>query len=613
MATSTHDSAIEIRRLPTNRPAKPRVAAGDFWLEGDVLTCACPDCRAPMSVRLWLMSADCWRCGCSFELSIEQERRAREMIAKRERQAGPESRTSTPTQREAPKRETGRREPAPSKPRQEPETKQAAPSPPPEPLVEIEEEPVTGEALLALVQGRDYFRDLPAWLISLIVHLVLMIALGLWTITDDPEPPQLVLTASVGPEARRGGEEKVDTLVDTPEYDLPIEQKPKNNQEREVLRKAQQDARELRLDVLNDPNLPPLSRVKKRLNSSNRQQRMLAARDPRVRRELIRHEGGTLRTEAAVARALRWIAAQQKPEGHFPLDGGMRSDSAGTGLALLAFLGAGQTHHVGMYKNQVSKGLRWLVDHQEENGDLRANSAGNSGMYAHALATIVLCEAFQATGDEALRAPAQRAVNFIVEAQHKEGGWRYKPREPGDLSVVGWQLMALMSAEAAFLHVPEETFEMADEFVDSVQTDKLGGRYGYRPNERQPRVAMTAEGLLCRMYLGWKQNEPGLKSGVDWLIDEHLPSKKDTNMYYWYYGTQVMHHWGGKPWEAWNNEIRDILVDTQLSHGKDSGSWDPNKSPHGRQGGRLYFTALAACTLEVYYRHTPLYRQLDLE
>ena len=45
--------------------------------------------------------------------------------------------------------------------------------------------------------------------------------------------------------------------------------------------------------------------------------------------------------------------------------------------------------------------------------------------------------------------------------------------------------------------------------------------------------------------------------------------------------------------------------------GRDAGSWDPD-GPHASTGGRLYVTSLAVCTLEVYYRHAPIFRQIDL-
>ena len=42
-------------------------------------------------------------------------------------------------------------------------------------------------------------------------------------------------------------------------------------------------------------------------------------------------------------------------------------------------------------------------------------------------------------------------VDFIADSQHEEGGWRYRPNERGDLSVSGWFIMALVSAEMSGL------------------------------------------------------------------------------------------------------------------------------------------------------------------
>ena len=44
----------------------------------------------------------------------------------------------------------------------------------------------------------------------------------------------------------------------------------------------------------------------------------------------------------------------------------------------------------------------------------------------------------------------------------------------------------------------------------------------------------------------------------------------------------------------------------QIKEGHMAGSWTP-KEQHDQAGGRLYMTALACCTLEVYYRHLPIY------
>jgi hypothetical protein len=175
---------------------------------------------------------------------------------------------------------------------------------------------------------------------------------------------------------------------------------------------------------------------------------------------------------------------------------------------------------------------------------------------------------------------------------------------------VGWQLMALQSARAANLTVPEESFELASHFLDSVQSYD-GARYAYQSRQkRRATDAMTAEALLSRIYLGWTKADPPLMEGARWLLDEHQPSRRNTNIYYWYYATQMMHHIGGSEWEEWNLLMRDILVELQEKSGADAGSWRPS-GPH--TPCRLYMTSLAVCSLEVYYRHLPIFRQIDVE
>jgi hypothetical protein len=274
---------------------------------------------------------------------------------------------------------------------------------------------------------------------------------------------------------------------------------------------------------------------------------------------------------------------------------------------LFPFLGAGQTHLVGKYRDTVARGLRWLVENQEADGDLRAGASGNSGMYAHGQATIVLCEAYAMTHDKGLHEPAQAAINYIAYAQDPVGGgWRYEERQKGDTSVVGWQIMALKSGHMAYLRVPPVTVQKAVQFLDAVQANS-GANYGYTgPGEG---LATTAIGLLCRMHLGWKKDNPSLERGVQWLSNRG-PSQG--NMYYNYYATQVMRHWGRGPWRKWNAVMQKRLIDTQAKTGHEAGSWH-FKHGHANQGGRLYNTAMAAMTLEVEYRVLPIYTKVSVE
>jgi hypothetical protein len=226
-------------------------------------------------------------------------------------------------------------------------------------------------------------------------------------------------------------------------------------------------------------------------------------------------------------------------------------------------------------------------------------------MYVQAICAIALCEASTMTRDPALRRPAQQAIDFIVNAQDAEGGgWRYRIPQAGDTSVVGWQLMALHSAKIAELNVPPRVITRATRFLRSVESEG-GAAYGYTSVDNV-RPTTTAVGLLCRMYLGREPTHKGMMRGMRRLA-EWGPNPED--MYYNYYGTQALHHWGDKGWEKWNAVMRDYLIHSQSQDGESAGSWAPDLSHGVGMGGRLYTTCLCIMTLEVYYRYLPIYRQ----
>ena len=328
------------------------------------------------------------------------------------------------------------------------------------------------------------------------------------------------------------------------------------------------------------------------------------------RGEMLARGGGNAKSEEAVALGLEWLAIHQQKDGSWRFEmkdgdlcncrnpGTNGSTTAATGLALLPFLGAGHTHKQGAYKDVVNDGLYYLTNQMlitPNGGDLREGT-----MYAQGIATIALCEAYAMTGDENMRSAAQKAVDYICWAQHSGGGWRYYPGQPGDTTVFGWQMMARKSAYMAGLSVPSPVIDLANRYLDSVQLGK-GAFYGYMIRAKTP--TPTAVGLLIRMYLGWNQDDPRLARGVSFLMDEG-PSKND--MYFNYYATQVMHHYGGSRWPEWNVKMRDYLIATQGTTGHERGSWF-FMDQHGVVGGRLYTTAVCIMILEVYHRHMPLY------
>jgi hypothetical protein len=357
-------------------------------------------------------------------------------------------------------------------------------------------------------------------------------------------------------------------------------------------------------------------------------------------RDGLAGQGGSEKSESAVSMGLAWLSRMQKPNGSWQLqkkdenkkwddpgypDGGeLKTDTGATALALLAFLGAGHTHRDGPHARKIARAIDWLLGMQKKSGTLKGDfydyerEGDPASFYAHGQATIALCEAYALTGDERFLQPIRDGLAFIYSAQHPvSGGWKYRRHSEGDLSVFGWQIMALQSARMSGLDVPPEVLDKAAGFLDLVQ-EHDGSRYRYEISvTKSATPAMTAEGLLCRQYLGWPRNHRALQAGVKYLLEpENLPSWNSgrRNIYHWYYAAQVLHNLQGPEWEEWNLAMREELVQNQVKGGgKSGGSWNPSQpagaiDENADKGGRLYVTCLALLTLEVYYRHRPLYR-----
>ncbi|UCF33541.1 MAG: PD40 domain-containing protein [Phycisphaerales bacterium] len=331
---------------------------------------------------------------------------------------------------------------------------------------------------------------------------------------------------------------------------------------------------------------------------------------------LIERHGGSAETERAVADALKWLAAHQSADGHWDavdFDEGcgvcdgeaeIDADIAMTGLATLCFLGANHTHlSDGPYRETVAKAVRWLLERQDGKGGL----LGDETMYSHGIATLALSEAYGMTDDGSLALPVQRAVDFIIRARsQREGGWRYEPGQAGDTSVLGWQVMALKSAELAGISVPDAGFKTARDWMDKVEHPGVPGAYGYQPG-RRPNPAMTAEGMFTLQLLGAKPEERRMQNSAE-LISRYPPSwESQQNTYYWYYATLALFQHQGPKWERWNEAMTNELIASQRRDGAAAGSWDPEQDEWAARAGRVYQTTLCTLMLEVYYRYLPLY------
>jgi hypothetical protein len=357
----------------------------------------------------------------------------------------------------------------------------------------------------------------------------------------------------------------------------------------------------------------------------------------------------------AIEQALAWLAAHQSPSGGWEAAGfqqwcdgetlvplSSHADGVGkalydpgvTGLALCAFLGAGHTNRgKHPYAVVVNRGLRYLKNIQDPEGCFGPRST-QQYIYNHALCSLAMIEAFGMTNSPVFRASAQRALDFIALSRNPYFGWRYgiKPGD-NDTSVTTWMVFALKSAQLinadakkhgrpAPLQIDEQAFVGARAWIERV-TDPAHGRTGYvargsgpaRPADQVDKFpasrseSMTAAAMLVRIFTGDKmETSDVLRRGaalVAKLPPVWNPDDGSIDMYYWYYGTLAMYQVGGAHWRHWNEALQRAVVANQRQDTDAcsyEGSWDP-VGPWGRDGGRVYSTALLCMALEASARY----------
>ena len=335
-------------------------------------------------------------------------------------------------------------------------------------------------------------------------------------------------------------------------------------------------------------------------------------RTPAARKKLVEEMGGSKISEASVQRALAYLARSQEPDGRWryiheantrrqkrPPN---RDDVGLTGLAVLCFLAADyRPDKPSRYREHVAGGLAYLLAAQEADGDLR----GGGDMYSHGIATLALGEAAAMTRDPLYGQAAIQGARFVAAAQNRvTGGWRYAPGEGGDTSVLGWQVMALYSVSRLGVAIPAGTRRGALRWLARVGRGRHGMLAGYQ--KANPTRTMTAEALFSRLLLGQHLGRAQRKEAAGYL---RPPDPVElANFYGWYYGSLALFQLRDASWGRWNQAVRDRLTASQQRGGELDGSWDPSQSRWGgERGGRVYTTALATLTLEVYYRYLPMF------
>lgn len=327
----------------------------------------------------------------------------------------------------------------------------------------------------------------------------------------------------------------------------------------------------------------------------------LTGRDPYSRSKILEKTPGSDLTEKAVLKSLRWLKGSQSADGSWP----GQDNTAMTGLALLAYLAHDEVTSSSEFGRTVENALKYLLARQDSRGCFSQN------VYAHAIATYAMAEAFTMTRIVNLKTPLENGVRIIIDGQQTNGSfdYNYKKGDRFDTSVTGWQIQALKAALIAGVDLPglEESLSRSARFLqtEAFARDGSGFVYDGKPGIPAPgggRPSMTGVGVLCLQMLG-KPNSPQALAGLKTLQKAELewPATGKAGVYAGYYITQAKFHSIDKvEWKRWNKLMQKQLLTQQ----KSDGHWEQGDHDNGSY---VYTTTLSTLMLEVYYRYLPTY------
>lgn len=299
--------------------------------------------------------------------------------------------------------------------------------------------------------------------------------------------------------------------------------------------------------------------------------------------------------EKAIEKGLRYLVRNQNGDGSW----GKTYPTAETAVALMAFMVKGHFPKRGPYGTSLDKAVNYLLKRSEATRDGYLGGP-DQGMYEHGLATLALSEVWGESDRPEVGKALKKAVEVILRAQNKEGGWRYAPNPTdADISVTVMHIVALASAKEAGIHVPKETIDKAIRYVLLCRNTRDNG-FAYQP-KGDSGFARTAAGVLSLMMCG-KRDSVEVKQGLDYLRKEGQDKFRDVTYYYYahYYAIQCMYQGGDDYYHPWYPKIREGLLQKQQS----DGSW-----PEDSRTTPAFTTSISILVLGVPYRFLPIYQR----
>ena len=324
------------------------------------------------------------------------------------------------------------------------------------------------------------------------------------------------------------------------------------------------------------------------------------------------------RTDAAIVKALKYLARNQQPSGAWRINTYGESTAA-TSLAVMAFMAAGHVPGEGPYGERLNRAIDWVLDHQQYIDRRRGQETvmlvarrSHGPMYSHGISTLMLAEVvgmLKKSRAKRARAVLEKAIRLIVKSQNvpksssHRGGWRYQASSrDSDLSVTGWQLLALRAAKNVGCDVPKDNIDRAVAYVKKCRPRfRASGGFGYQAGGSAT-PTRTGIGLLSLEVCG-KHKSPEAMAAANYLLVRPLRYGDRHFFYGVYYCTVGMFKVGGKHWTATKALVNQTLLKRQVADGS-WGGWSSER----RYGG-IYCTAMAVLALAVEYQYLPIYQR----
>lgn len=343
--------------------------------------------------------------------------------------------------------------------------------------------------------------------------------------------------------------------------------------------------------------------------------------------------------DRSVKKALEYLADQQQADGSFPTP--RRGQPGVTSLCVMAFLANGHLPGEGPYGEALERAIGYVHTQQKINGIIASSATegpkigrryghftGKAVAYNHAISGLMLSEVYGMTGGANEEKAA--AVRLAIKASQEmvrwpktkavdAGGWRYAHDDgfaDSDLSLTGWELMFLRSAENAGFEIKKQVIDDAIAYVLRCYRPDYGTfNYYIWPKEDRRSRGMAGAGVLALAHAGRHQTKEAQTTG-DWILEHDFqrynrlePFRQtgwfsDRYHYGIFYCSQAMYQLGGDHWRRFFPPAAQVLIENQNAQG----AWQPEQGEDFGYGP-AYTTALAALALSAPNQILPIFQR----